>query len=218
MNGGDPEGPLAVARAAIDAREFAVARGALAPLLAQPTQRVAQLMAELEEADTGNIGRAREWMARALNAARDPAWTADGLVSDKWMPVSPATGKLDAFAWKVPVSDLNPPARVIESGEPAPAAAPAPAPPAPPAADTSAVPLPPHDADEDAPEVDGPASRAAGRTLPATIRREPRPADTVIPLVHAPDDPGPEEAALAEDPAPEPPEGEARRSWRDLFR
>src|SRR5262249_33124781 len=67
-----PEGALAVARAAIDAREFSIARVALAPYVAQPTQRVAQLMAEIEEVDTGDIGRAREWMARALHAARDP--------------------------------------------------------------------------------------------------------------------------------------------------
>ena len=65
---------------------------ALAPLAAAPTQRVALLMAELEELEHGDEGRAREWMARALNAARDPAWTADGFVSDRWLPVSPVTG------------------------------------------------------------------------------------------------------------------------------
>ena len=63
------------------------------------------LMAELEELE-GDEGRAREWMARALNAARDPAWTADGFVSDRWLPVSPVTGRLDAFQWKVPVAEL----------------------------------------------------------------------------------------------------------------
>ena len=52
--------------------------------------------------------------------ARDPAWTADGLVSDKWLPVSPATGRLDAFQWKVPLADLTPPGRVIEQAEEAP--------------------------------------------------------------------------------------------------
>ena len=80
---GHIEGALAVARAALDAREFAIARTALAPLIAAPTQRVAVLMAELEKLDHGDEGRAREWMARALRAARDPAWTADGFVSDR---------------------------------------------------------------------------------------------------------------------------------------
>ena len=106
MAPGHAEGALAVARAALDAREFATARDALAPLLAAPTQRVAMLMAELEELE-GDEGRAREWMARALNAARDPAWTADGFVSDRWLPVSPVTGRLDAFEWKVPVAELD---------------------------------------------------------------------------------------------------------------
>jgi HemY protein len=43
-------------------------------------------------------------MARALNARRDPAWTADGFVSDRWLPVSPVTGRLDAFEWKDPLA------------------------------------------------------------------------------------------------------------------
>ena len=46
----------------------------------------------------------REWLARAVRAPRDPAWTADGIVSDEWEPLSPVTGRLDAFEWKVPVA------------------------------------------------------------------------------------------------------------------
>ena len=79
---GHVEGALAVARAALDAQEFAKARAALAPYLEAPTKRVALLMAELERAERNDEGRAREWMARALHAAPDPAWTADGYVSD----------------------------------------------------------------------------------------------------------------------------------------
>ena len=84
------ESALAVARAALDAQEFAVARNAIRPLLKEPTQRVATLMAEIEQRESGDEGRAREWMGRALRAARDPEWSADGFVSDRWMPVSPA--------------------------------------------------------------------------------------------------------------------------------
>ena len=61
-------------------------------------------MAEIEQRESGDEGRAREWMARALRAPRDPAWTADGFVSDRWMPVSPVSGRLDAFQWKVPLA------------------------------------------------------------------------------------------------------------------
>jgi uncharacterized protein HemY len=52
MTPGHIEGALAVARAAVDAQEFAAARAALAPLLSAPTQRVAILMAELEETES----------------------------------------------------------------------------------------------------------------------------------------------------------------------
>ena len=103
---GHIEGALAIARAAIDAAEFAKAREALAPFIAQPTQRVAMLMAELERTEHGDSGRARAWTMRAVRALHDPAWTADGYVSDRWRPVSPVTGRLDAFQWQTPVAAL----------------------------------------------------------------------------------------------------------------
>src|SRR5262249_8235136 len=73
----DAEAALAVARAALDAQEFAAARSALAPYTALPHKRVAALMAELEMAQ-GDEGRGREWMARALNARREPAGARGG--------------------------------------------------------------------------------------------------------------------------------------------
>jgi len=100
------EGRLAIARAAIDASEFARAREALAPYVNDPTQRVALLMAEIERAEHGDSGRARAWTLRAVRARHDPAWTADGYVSDRWRPVSPVTGRLDAFQWQTPVASL----------------------------------------------------------------------------------------------------------------
>ena len=86
---------------AIDAGDFGKARAALASYLAAPTKKVALLMAELEDVMT-NEGRAREWLARAVSAAPDPAWTAEGYVSDRWLPVSPS-GRLDGFEWRVPL-------------------------------------------------------------------------------------------------------------------
>jgi HemY protein len=103
---GHIEGALAVARAAIDASEFARAREALAPFIDRPTQRVAVLMAEIERTEHGDSGRARAWTLRAVRALHDPAWTADGYVSDRWRPVSPVTGRLDAFQWQTPVASL----------------------------------------------------------------------------------------------------------------
>src|SRR5665213_2080939 len=103
---GDVEGARAVARAALDAREFDTARKALSPYLNAPTRRVATLMAEIEETQHGDEGRVREWMGRAMRAAPDPVWTVDGVVSDRWLPVS-LSGKLDGYRWRVPLSDTG---------------------------------------------------------------------------------------------------------------
>src|ERR1700736_6709048 len=103
---GHIEGALAVARAAIDATEYPRARAALAPFIAAPTQRVAMLMAEIERTEHGDSGRARAWTLRAVRAQHDPVWTADGYVSDKWRPVSPVSGRLDAFQWQAPLASL----------------------------------------------------------------------------------------------------------------
>ena len=162
---GHIEGALAIARAAIDASEFTKAREALAPFIAQPTQRVALLMAEIERTEHGDSGRARAWTLRAVRALHDPAWTADGYVSDRWRPVSPVTGRLDAFQWQTPVAALpsdrssaiessafeeamlatprravvlEPPKDVVEEEEPAPPLV-APAPPAAPAVSAPAL-------------------------------------------------------------------------------
>lgn len=100
--GGHVEGTLAVLRAALDAHDYAAARAAALHLVEEPTQRVCLLMAELEAAEPGNVAKAREWAARAVHAKPDPAWVADGYASDRWLPMSPITGRLDALEWKVP--------------------------------------------------------------------------------------------------------------------
>jgi HemY protein len=100
------ESALAITRAAIDASEFARAREVLAPFTDAPTQRVAMLMAEIERTEHGDSGRARAWTLRAVRALHDPVWTADGYVSDRWRPVSPVTGRLDAFQWQRPLAAL----------------------------------------------------------------------------------------------------------------
>lgn len=104
VNPHEVEGAIAVANAAIDAKQFDEARDALKPHLeGNLTQRLATLMARIESEQFADKGRVREWLARAVNAPRDPAWTADGIVSEEWAPVSPVSGQLDAFQWKVAV-------------------------------------------------------------------------------------------------------------------
>ena len=110
----DSEGPIAFAVTAIEAREWDEARKALEPLLeGRLTQRVAALMARIEGEQHGHAGRVREWLARAVNAPRDPAWTADGTVSDRWAPVSPVTGVLDAYRWRAPTEAVGEPAGAL---------------------------------------------------------------------------------------------------------
>jgi HemY protein len=209
---GHIEGALAIARAAIDASEFAKAREALAPFTAAPTQRVALLMAEIERTEHGDSGRARAWTLRAVRALHDPAWTADGYVSDRWRPVSPVTGRLDAFQWQTPVAALpsdragtiessafeeamlaSPhravvlePPKDVDEEEPAPLPDDAPAPSAAPAA---SAPAPAAEQDN------APAPAAAAEAAPAEpTRPEPVPAP-------APAPPKPAESAPSQ-PAP----------------
>jgi HemY protein len=206
---GHIEGALAIARAAIDASEFARAREALAPFIAAPTQRVALLMAEIERTEHGDSGRARAWTLRAVRALHDPAWTADGYVSDRWRPVSPVTGRLDAFQWQTPVaalpSDKGPaiesspfeeamlatPRRAVVLEPPAPAADepdPAPANPAPAAPATSVAPPPTAEQDNvpPAPAAEAVPTEAAAEAAPETV-----PAPSPAPAESAPVRPAP---------------------------
>jgi HemY protein len=235
---GQLEGALAIARAALDAREFATARAALEPYLSAPTRRVATLMAEIEDAEHGDTGRVREWMGRAMRASGDPVWTADGVVSDRWLPVSP-NGRLDGFEWRVPLAEIGVSRPVVEvtlppaPSEPEPEAEPAEIA----APEATAQPGPASEAEPEAkpeakPEAEKePAPAAAApeksakpeappRPKPRQAKAASKPAEPVIPLVHAPDDPGTEgaETEIAE-PVPQP--SEPRDAWsrfRQLFR
>jgi HemY protein len=209
---GHIEGALALARAAIDAQDYAKARAALAPHLAALTKRVALLMAELERAERNDEGRVREWIARAVHAAPDPAWTADGHVSDRWLPVSPVSGRLDAFEWRVPLAGIASAATVIN---PQPTAAAPVAAASEPRSDGARI---AHDKDAAtiAEEKAGtPAAAAELAAIPPSQRRgrssEPKP-EAVIPLVHAPDDPGPDAAEENE-----PPGEQENGGWRKIF-
>ena len=240
---GHIEGALAVARAAIDASEFARAREALAPFLDKPTQRVAVLMAEIERTEHGDSGRARMWAMRAVRALHDPVWTADGYVSDRWRPVSPVSGKLDAFQWQTPVASLPsdkgaaiesspfedamlaaPPPKRIEAESKAPAdpprddvvvpltpaaqdnapaaLEPAPATPAE-AASVEAASVPVEPVTTPAAATPAPVKPESTPVQPAPLFRArqdiPKTIPQVIPIVRAPDDPGVDDEAPADE-------------------
>jgi HemY protein len=219
---GHIEGALAIARAAIDAAEFARAREALAPFTAAPTQRVAMLMAEIERTEHGDSGRARAWTLRAVRALHDPVWTADGYVSASWRPVSPVTGRIDAFQWQMPLAALpsdkdaaiesspfeqamlaprrvEPPNRLASDLpiEPKPSAAQDNSPAVPAAVEPAPAAAPaPSPPTESAP-VAAPLFRAR-QDIPKEIGKgAPSSIPAVIPIVRAPDDPGIEDEPVS---------------------
>ncbi|MBD0413946.1 heme biosynthesis protein HemY [Oryzicola mucosus] len=110
-----PESSLIVARAALEAQDYATARAeAEAAIRMQPREGAFLLLADIEEAETGDQGRARYWLGRAVRAPQDPTWVADGVASEQWQPTSPVTGRLDAFEWRAPVERLG---QVIDDGD-----------------------------------------------------------------------------------------------------
>jgi HemY protein len=170
---GHIEGALAVARAALDATDFDQARMALAPFLEDPTQRVCLLMAEIEASERGDHGKAREWSARAMRARRDAAWVADGYVSERWLPASPVTGKLDAFVWAAPSQGKAP---VLEQS----------------AATARSMPLAKVDSAPLAPAPGAAEEAAARRIAPPRTPAEREAAEPIVAEPPLPDDPGPE--------------------------
>ena len=133
-------------------------------------------MAEIEETEHGDEGRVREWMGRAMRASGDPVWTADGVVSERWLPVSP-NGRLDGFVWKLPLAEIGVTRPVIEV----------------------APPPPPRRADRGAARAGsaagsasraGPPPRKSAKSRPKPAAK-PKPVEPVIPLVHAPGRSGP---------------------------
>jgi HemY protein len=109
------ESSLAVARAALEAQDFALARReAEAAIRMDRREGAYLLLADVEEAETGDEGKVRQLLAGAVRAPGDPAWVADGVVSERWQPLSPVTGRLDAFEWRAPMERVG---RLIEAEE-----------------------------------------------------------------------------------------------------
>ena len=211
----DPESHMIVARAALAARAYATARKAMAPLVAEGERlsvRACLIMAELEDAEFGDQGQVREWLARSARAPRDPMWMADGVAAKQWAPVSPVTGRLDAFVWQRPAERLGADLEALEwtkhwSLPSQPAAAPdekpvvdavaiaAPAPENP--AQEKDVAAPSSAPSEMAPQTQAPSSE--GQRAPSSEgQRAPRAQKVVFPMAGPPDDPGPDEPSEPE--------------------
>jgi HemY protein len=157
------------------------------------------LMAEIERGEHGDSGRARAWMLRAVRARHDPVWTADGYVSDRWRPVSPVTGRLDAFQWQTPLAALPSDKGVTVEASPFEEAMLAPP------RQVPSESLPPRELATEPPAAPvGPAAQD-NSPAPAAVEATPAPVfrsrqnsardgassvPPVIPIVRAPDDPG----------------------------
>jgi HemY protein len=101
------ESRILEARGAIGARDWKSARAALSayagPTASEaPTQRICELMAEIEEGEFGDRGAARSWLTRALHAPEDPQWSGTGYRAHRWSPINPVTGEFDGLKWAAP--------------------------------------------------------------------------------------------------------------------
>ena len=109
VNAIHPDAHLALARALFDAKEYAEARReADAALTLRPSEGAYLLLADIEQGESGSQGKVRALLSKAVRAEPDPAWTADGMVSAVWAPMSPVTGRLDAFEWRTPMGRVQP--------------------------------------------------------------------------------------------------------------
>lgn len=95
---------IMLAREAVQAGEYGDARTHLLPMTERaPDARICRIMADLELASGGDRMAARDWMARAANAAPDPVWVCaeSGQVAVRWSAISPS-GAFDSLEWRRP--------------------------------------------------------------------------------------------------------------------
>jgi HemY protein len=148
-------------------------------------------MAEIEEGEHGDQGKVRFWLNRAMGAPRDPAWVADGQVFERWAAVSPVSGRVDAFEWKIVASPRGSLPVAIDADRPRPG-------------ETAVVPAQP----SAEPVLAGPAPVLSvvpddlsepGMTEGRADEAQPRPPGEAPIIQRAPDDPGPEPVPEQED-------------------
>jgi HemY protein len=109
VNPHHPDARLTLAKALLDAKEAAEAkRETEAALTLRQSEAAYLLLADIAQAEGESQGKIKSLLAKAVRAEPDAAWTADGMVSATWAPISPISGRLDAFEWKIPVGRLQP--------------------------------------------------------------------------------------------------------------
>ncbi len=99
------ESHLAIAKSALAAGMWQEAREHLmAAAQLHPSARVCRYMAELNDAENGDMAAAREWLRRASLADPDPAWLCNncGNAMAEWEPVCGRCESFDTLAWETP--------------------------------------------------------------------------------------------------------------------
>ncbi len=106
INPGHAESELALGRAALKARLWGEARRHLQAAGADgdaTPPRLCRLMAEIEEAQNGDLAASRVWLERAANSTSpDPAYACNacGGLSPSWAPLCPHCRSFDALVWR----------------------------------------------------------------------------------------------------------------------
>lgn len=97
------EGHVALARAALDAKLWGIARAHLekAETLA-PAAGIYALLARLERAERHDEAAAKDWEAKGRTAPADAGWVcgACGKASESWASTCPACGTVDTLEWR----------------------------------------------------------------------------------------------------------------------
>lgn len=106
-----PETKRMLGKAALDAKLWGEARAHL------KAARAYRLLAKLEQQETGNESRAREWLELAADAPPRPAWTCEscGHIAPSWTALCPNCRNFNSLIWTVPRVDLHRPAAVDSS-------------------------------------------------------------------------------------------------------
>ena len=95
---------LAMARALLDARVWGQARRHLETAGGDPDAAFCRLFAELEQAENGDVALARDWLSRASEAPREPAWLCGNCsaTAHEWSALCGHCGAFETLRWTTP--------------------------------------------------------------------------------------------------------------------
>jgi len=94
---------LALAKAALDAREWGEARKYLNTLSKEgPTAVVYRLLADLEEKANADAAASRKWIIKSTEAPQDPTWLCNGCGRQEasWSAHCPSCDRFDSLNWR----------------------------------------------------------------------------------------------------------------------